>query len=476
MIIEAIIEDFKKRINEITSNIYGYLLNGNLAQFEEELYKEVIELYNKIAFVFILQAAQSKEIKEKAKILGQKKGLRSIRKSTVELQLKTGKVIRIFSWYAAKANPKKRKKKGKKKKRGPNGSGCHLILEYWGCILKTSPSYYSFVTMLTIICPSFEIALRVLEYQQIQGEYKHIRKLAYQVAQKCFANRVTIGLKPGENLAGKRVLISIDGGRTRTRKNNPNKKPSKGNKGKREKFDTPWREPKLFVIHVIDNDGNISKIDLPIYDALIGHADECFELLFEYLRHLQIEKASQVLLIADGAPWIWDRGKPTLLSLGLAEEKITEAVDYYHAVEHLSEILKIFNKKQLPQKEKKALLKELKNDLYNGRVDQIIKKFREMANGRKRILNKLNYFKKNKQRMQYRSLRERNFPCGSGIVESAIRRIINLRFKSPSTFWKKQNAEKLIFLRAVFMAKRWDIMIKNLSQKNQSPNTLSMAA
>lgn len=471
-IIEAIMENFKERINEIASHLYDYLLNGNLAQFEEELYKEVIDLYNKIAFAFIAHAAQSKEMEEKARILGQKKGLRAIRKETVRLQLKTGEIIRIFSWYAAKANPKKRKQK----KRGPNGSGCHLILEYWGCILKASPSYYSFVTMLSILCPSFEIVLRVLKYQQIQGEYKRIRKLAYQVAQQCFANRIRIGLKPGENLAGKRVIISIDGGRTRTRKNNPSKKPSKGNKGKREKFDTPWREPKLFVIHVIDNDGNISKVDLPIYDALIGHADQCFDLLFDYLKQLQIDKASQVLFIADGATWIWDRAKLMLLSLGVAEEKITEAVDYYHAVEHITRILYNFSKKQLSPKQKKALFKELKSDLYNGRIDQIIEKISKIANGRKRILKELDYFKKNEHRMQYHSLRTRKFPCGSGIVESAIRRIINLRFKSPSTFWEVKNAEKLIFLRAVFMANRWDIMIKNLSYKNHRHNSLSMAA
>ena len=78
--------------------------------------------------------------------------------------------------------------------------------------------------------------------------------------------------------------------------------------------------------------------------------------------------------------------------------------------------------------------------------------------------------------MQYQTFRQRNLPCGSGIIESAIRRIINLRFKSPSSFWKDENVEKLIFLRGIFLAQRWNIMIKNLSQKNQVPIFRSMAA
>lgn len=274
------------------------------------------------------------------------------------------------------------------------------------------------------------------------------------------------------------MLIAIDGGRTRTRVKNPNKKPSKAYKGKREKFDTPWKEPKLFVIQVLEDDGSISKMELPIYDCLLDNANPCFDLLTEYLKELQIEKATEVLFIADGATWIWKRVKPMLLSLGVAEEKINEAVDFYHAVEHISEIINSLNKKRkkLSSKEKKALFKNLKSDLWNGKVNLVIQKISKLAKGRKKILNKLNYFKKNLHRLQYNILRQKNLPCGSGIIESAIRRIINLRFKSPSTFWESKNVEKLIFLRGIFLAKRWDIMIENISKKNYIPTSYCMAA
>jgi len=471
-ILTAIIDEFNEKINKITSNLCNYLLRGEMKKFEEELYKACQELYNQLAVAVILEVVRSKELEEKARIIAQRKGLGKVRKEEVTLQLKTGYRIKIFSWFASGSKSKGKKKK----KRGPNGSGCHLILEYWGCILRATPSYYSFVTMLSIICPSFEIALEVLKNQQIQAEYKRIQDIAYEVGKKCFCDRVKVGLKPGENVIGKRVIISIDGGRIRTRVKNQNKKASKSYKGKRDKFKTPWREPKLLVIHILEDDGSLSKTELPIYDAVIDNADVCFELLGDYLKELQIEKASEVLFIADGAIWIWDRVKPFLLSLGVEEDKITETLDYYHAAEHIAKAVNFLPHNRFSKKEKKALIKELKGNLYNGNVDLVIEKITKLAKKRKKILKEVEYFKKNYHRMQYQLNRQRNLPCGSGIVESAIRRVINLRFKNPSTFWKVENVEKLIFLRGIFLASRWNIMIKNLSSKNRTLYFSSIAA
>lgn len=39
--------------------------------------------------------------------------------------------------------------------------------------------------------------------------------------------------------------------------------------------------------------------------------------------------------------------------------------------------------------------------------------------------------------MNYVSLDRRRLPVGSWPVESAVRRIVNLRFKAPSIFWEE---------------------------------------
>jgi hypothetical protein len=66
--------------------------------------------------------------------------------------------------------------------------------------------------------------------------------------------------------------------------------------------------------------------------------------------------------------------------------------------------------------------------------------------------------------MQYADYESNGLMRGSGIVESAIRRIINLRFKNASTFWLPENVEKLYFLRAALVAGRWNIVMDNIAK------------
>ena len=65
------------------------------------------------------------------------------------------------------------------------------------------------------------------------------------------------------------------------------------------------------------------------------------------------------------------------------------------------------------------------------------------------------YFESRKARIRYRELRRRGIPLGSGAVESAIRRVVNLRPKGPSMFWRGPDAERMLHLRSCFKAGRW---------------------
>ncbi|MDZ7936027.1 MAG: hypothetical protein U5M51_13890 [Emticicia sp.] len=122
----------------------------------------------------------------------------------------------------------------------------------------------------------------------------------------------------------------------------------------------------------------------------------------------------------------------------------------------------------LPQKVKKAnmsLFNELKNDLWAGDIPKIVQKVKSfISKVPKEIKTELGYFTKNQARMRYEYFRNQNFLCGSGIIESGVRRMINLRFKCPSSFWKLENLEGLIFLRCALLSKRWNILINNLIQ------------
>ena len=52
--------------------------------------------------------------------------------------------------------------------------------------------------------------------------------------------------------------------------------------------------------------------------------------------------------------------------------------------------------------------------------------------------------------MAYRTIAEKQLPIGSGAMESAIRRVVNLRLKGAGIYWCRQTAEAMLMLRSYF--------------------------
>lgn len=116
---------------------------------------------------------------------------------------------------------------------------------------------------MSVVCPSFEVAQQVLGEQGFEAKYKNIRRLSVFGRTIGRGLGISAQLDPGEDLAGKRVVVQIDGGRSRMREKT-GKVSAKGH----EKYDTPWREPKLIAIHVLDEKGQIAKtVSKPLYQA-----------------------------------------------------------------------------------------------------------------------------------------------------------------------------------------------------------------
>jgi hypothetical protein len=79
-----------------------------------------------------------------------------------------------------------------------------------------------------------------------------------------------------------------------------------------------------------------------------------------------------------------------------------------------------------------------------------------MARRNKALKRALGYFETHVHRMRYATLDAHSLSVGSGQVESALRRVINLRFKAPGSFWTETTVDGLMHLRAAFKAGRWD--------------------
>jgi len=417
------------------------LLSGALYDFEQKLQERFNGLYDKMSEVLINAVSRSEAFISSQEQIASNLGLKKLEIRPARVQLRTGTKVQYDSLYAKQAPE-------------DYDNSRHLSSVIWDSSNSCGPMYKSLSCLYSVLCPSFEVSKSMMNYQNISANFDRVRKVSLSLAEECMEDRAGMQLSCEESLSGKRVVIAMDGGRTRTRVYEA------GKIGRAEKFATPWREPKLFVITTIDEQGKMNQMEKPIYDGTFGD-DETFELLAKYLENLEIEKAESVQFLADGAPWIWKRVKPFLLKLGVTESKIIETLDYYHALEHLHEMKCYFDKDK-----QGTHFENLKKALWQGDFKQMSVLIKEGIPGvNLEEFNPFKYFKKQQQRIDYQSLRTNKRPCGSGIIESGIRRIINLRFKSPSSFWYPENVEKLIFMRAVALSGRWDILMNNKFQK-----------
>ena len=89
---------------------------------------------------------------------------------------------------------------------------------------------------------------------------------------------------PGDEFAGKRVAVGIDGGRVRVR--TVIKKVRVGGKNKRKPFQVEWREPKVLIVFETDEKGRMAKGCRPVIDGTLRGPDALIELVAFHLHRL----------------------------------------------------------------------------------------------------------------------------------------------------------------------------------------------
>ena len=55
-----------------------------------------------------------------------------------------------------------------------------------------------------------------------------------------------------------------------------------------------------------------------------------------HLHRLGAARAEEVVFLGDGAPWIWERVQWVERSVGLERSRVTQVLDFCHAVHHVS--------------------------------------------------------------------------------------------------------------------------------------------
>jgi hypothetical protein len=376
------------------------------------------------------------------------------------VRLLGGLLLWVTTLYCA---PAARSKNAKG--RGREGGGVYPEFGVLGIQEGNSPALVREVGRQVALLPSYamardELARRGLDLDIKElygiGKYAGAAALTYR---RRLLEQYRAGLLPaGKEWAGKRLGVFVDGGRTKIRTVTRRQKGKGKNKTQRRRYRTDWREPKLLIIVELDERGRMVPGSRPVLDGTFEGPDELMELLAMYLHLFGAASAKLVSFGADGAPWVWDRWDWVIQRVGLKKNQVTKTLDWCHAVHHISLALEhVVEDKE----ERRRLFKKLRKWLKQGDWWEVVLELsqlgKDLPSGHE-LWTELSYLERHgeKGHLDYVRFRRRGVPLGSGAIESAIRRVINLRLKGNSISWYEENAEGMMMLRCLVLSNRWD--------------------
>ncbi|QHG20289.1 ISLre2 family transposase [Nostoc sp. ATCC 53789] len=476
--------DLSKSLSDFSSQVTKYLELTNITEWNGKILKEREEKIREIALILAGQCiaillynlSQSQSANQTAMIQTrswwdttmQKHGYRKRQILTVGNVLFTLKLPYMVIKNSTKITNKM------------SLQGFYPLLKWLGMSEGLTPLVWSTVAQYGAITSSFEAACTTLTGWGIDLSLKRIERLTYKfgqtginLRQSKILNRQMGILPEGNILKDQRVVIAVDGGRSRIR---INKKGRKNSKTKRHGFIGKWVEPKLFTIYIVDEQGKkINTSEIPITnDGTYEGYKALLEILEAYLVGLGISQAKQVLLIGDGAEWIWIHIPPLLTRLGCPVETY-QLFDFYHVTENI----KVFADAAFNEEaQSKEWFVKVRKSLKKGKAKSLISQMDELiavATGErcKIMVVKRNYILDayRKGRLNYDKAINKKLPIGSGAIESLIRQVVNLRIKGNSKFWLKENAEIMLHLRCQWIAGSWDKFCGSIFNSFIKPET-----
>ena len=194
-----------------------------------------------------------------------------------------------------------------------------------------------------------------------------------------------------------------------------------------------------------------------IIDVTMGDADEVAALLVGHLRLIGARSASHVRLIADGGSWLWARAEEIRKKSGIMQERWSEQLDLPHLIEYLGKTIASIGPERI---DRKNWLDKQKFALLESRVVDVIADLCSVSKDHQvDTATAIAFLRGHRSRIDFGCCRRDGQPLGSGAVESAVRRVVNLRVKGNSIYWLREHAEAVMHLRAFVVSGRWSDLV-----------------
>jgi hypothetical protein len=341
------------------------------------------------------------------------------------------------------------------------------------------------ISHAAVTARSFEMASEILrEHSGIGMSAKQVRVNSESEGKRVAEERKleVAAFVRGENIVGPSVVpdlivVTADGGRIQTRQSG---KEVEGGEWKEDKvgaiYDaSPRKDPAARQAEEYDG----AKARTKTFAATLQSWEDFGGMLCVEAYKRGYQEAKEKLFISDGAQSLRT----------FRQENFPEAtfiLDWYHAVEHLSDCSKAaFGE---ASEESVAWYKRMKTRLWMGDLDGVIEGIEKESarvgkpqpkehEGSPRVIlhRNIGYFSDNRKGMDYPRFRAEGWPIGSGVAEGAVKQF-GMRLKGSEKFWNGfgcgLGAEEMLALCALHRSEdgRWQVYWRRRAQ----PRNLSV--
>jgi len=322
--------------------------------------------------------------------------------------------------------------------------------KHWGCPLREqwkleprqrmSPGWREMLAFTITATTSYESAAALLNKWGHCADDASLHELAQSLGERAEA-QVQHRLKqlPQEQETqradSRLAVLMLDGWQVRQRGSGWGEK-------KTAQYRVEWHELKTGVFYLQEHRARKKGRGMLSQKAVVSCQGEPLELgrrLHQEACERGLGRAKARLVVADGAPWIWN----------VAQDRwrgAVEVLDFYHASQHVWDLGEaVHGTRELARGWVEKKLHQLRHGQHAAalRAIAVLPKGRGPAG--KIIQREQNYFAAHAHRMNYKAIVQRQWPIGSGAVESACLQRQG-RFKRSGQFWTSRGLANLCAL------------------------------
>ena len=274
-------------------------------------------------------------------------------------------------------------------------------------------------------------------FSKINVSTSEIQKITKEIGRKLVKNEENAIKTDYEYMSSKKIIdklvISMDGAMINTYEG--------------------WKEVKSGVIYEVEKGKTELKSKNKTFVSRIEDSETFGNRMKCEARKRNYLEAKELIVIGDGARWIWELANKEF-------PRSIKIIDWYHAKEHIYNIIELLYGNR-DGKEGNIFAEKCSNLLYDGKIKELEEEIRELniyenVSNLIKVQTEIDYFKKNEEKMQYKSFEEKGYPIGSGIIEATCKQLVQLRLKRNGMKWEKEGAHCVLQIRCHYLSNRWD--------------------